>query len=88
MSKVTGGYDDSLATGERMVDYGHPSISFERIATLWSAYLGASIQKRDVAVMMMLLKISRLATSTRKDTLDDIEGYVSCLRMIEDDIAP
>jgi len=39
----------------------------------------------DVGKMMVLLKVSRSITDNGKaDTLDDIEGYVSCLRMLED----
>lgn len=75
---------DTLATGERMDEYGHPSDAFDRIAGLWSAYLGGiPLDARDVGAMMILLKVSRLATSVKPDTLDDVEGYVACIRMLD-----
>jgi hypothetical protein len=40
---------------------------------------------QDVGKMMILLKVSRSITDNGKaDTLDDIEGYVSCLRMLDE----
>jgi hypothetical protein len=81
---------DALATGERMTEYGHPKVSFDRIAALWSAYLtapevdAANLTGEDVGKLMVLLKVSRSITDRKADTLDDIEGYVSCIRMLRD----
>lgn len=74
---------DSLATGQRMVDYGHPADSFRRIAKLWTAYLGIEVDARDVGAMMILFKVSRLNTSAKPDTVDDITGYADCIRMLD-----
>lgn len=63
---------------ERGKDYGDINQSFERIAKFWSAYKGVEITPKDVAAMMMLLKISRLVTSDKPDTLLDIVGYAEC----------
>jgi hypothetical protein len=63
---------------ERGQDYGDSTKSFERIAKFWSAYKGVEITPKDVAAMMMLLKISRWVTSDKPDTLLDIVGYAEC----------
>lgn len=82
---------DALAQGERMREYGSPKVSFDRIARLWSAYLSApevdpeNLTGEDVGHLMIALKLSRSITDKKPDTLDDLEGYVSCIRMIRDD---
>jgi len=63
---------------ERGKDYGDINQSFNRIAKFWSAYKGVEITPKDVAAMMMLLKISRWVTSDKPDTLLDIVGYAEC----------
>lgn len=86
-----GSRGDALANGERMREYGHPKVSFERVADLWSAYLSApevdpeNLTAEDHGRMMILLKVSRSITDGKADTLDDIEGYVSCIRMLAAD---
>lgn len=73
-----------LADGPRMDTYGHPAQAFTRIAALWSAYLGTTITPHDVGTLMVLLKASRLRTTPgHPDSLDDIEGYVHCLRLLD-----
>lgn len=80
---------DLLAEGDRMEEYGSPVVSFKRIGRLWSEYLSApqvdpeNLTAEDVGMLMILLKVSRRITDKKPDTLDDIEGYVSCVRMVE-----
>lgn len=80
----------ALAHGDRQRAYGHPKVSFDRIGEFWSTYLSApqvdpeNLTAEDVGHMMNLLKISRAITDKGDDTLDDIEGYVTCIRMIRD----
>lgn len=65
-------------------DYGSPENNFETIAELWNTYVEAShndcvsLDSRDVAAMMILLKIARAATSTKCDHWVDIAGYAAC----------
>lgn len=65
-------------------DYGKPEDHFETIAELWNTYLEAldcecsELGARDVAAMMILLKIARVATSTKADHWVDIAGYAAC----------
>jgi hypothetical protein len=68
----------AIVAGERQVDYGDANKSFARIANLWSAYTGSTIEPWDVAQMMILLKVSRAKTSKKRDTLVDIIGYAEC----------
>ena len=63
---------------ERGKDYGDSQKSFERIAKFWSAYKSVEITPKDVAAMMILLKISRWVTSDKPDTLLDFVGYAEC----------
>jgi hypothetical protein len=78
----------ALAHGDRQKAYGHPKVSFDRIATFWSTYLTApqidpaNLSAEDVGHMMNLLKISRTITDKSADSIDDIEGYITCIRMI------
>lgn len=77
----------SLIVGDRNEDYGDPHDDFGLTADLWQLYLtriterkkGFIIEPHDVAVMMALLKISRLSwTPDKRDHWVDIAGYIGC----------
>jgi hypothetical protein len=65
--------------GDRAVQYGPPSENFWRCATLWSAYHGSEFTAKDVAVMMLLLKVSRMAAPDggTDDTFVDAAAYAA-----------
>ncbi len=77
-------------TGERERDYGSPENNFETIGLLWGIYLNAAhpeelkmfpvngITPKDVAAMMALLKIARIATGNNPDSFIDLAGYAAC----------
>lgn len=74
-----------IVTQDRESQYGKPEDSFEIIATLWTAYLrgcGVDIDfldPHDVAAMLALLKIARIATGKGKtDNWVDLAGYAAC----------
>lgn len=67
-----------LVNGDRQKDYGDMQESFQRIAGLWSAYIGRHLDALDVCKMMMLLKISRAKNNNHRDSYVDIVGYVEC----------
>jgi hypothetical protein len=78
-----------LINGDRNNDYGDPVDDFAMTAQLWQVYLRRAMEARsleeiyldphDVAVMMMLLKISRLSwTPAKRDHWLDIVGYAGC----------
>jgi hypothetical protein len=74
--------------GDRNDTYGGPESSFKTIAGLWNEYLmacavgapGGILQPHDVAAMLALLKIARIAGSggTHKDSWLDLAGYAAC----------
>lgn len=72
-----------IVTGNREQEYGSPEDNFNQIANLWNSFLEARQGKRltgaDVAIMMILFKIGRLATGAGSvDTWVDIAGYAAC----------
>lgn len=78
--------------GDREQDYGSPEDSFGTIADLWNAYLGNAILQRgwkkitakDVAAMLALLKIARIASGhAKEDNWVDLAGYAACGGEIE-----
>lgn len=79
---------EKCVCGQRETDYGTPEDNFETIAELWETYLrracvdeagGVYIDANDVAMMMALLKIARIAAGGGKaDSWIDLAGYAAC----------
>lgn len=79
---------EKCVCGQRETDYGTPEDNFETIAELWETYLrracvdeagGVYIDANDVAMMMALLKIARIAAGGGKaDNWIDLAGYAAC----------
>ena len=68
-----------IITMDRNTDYDEPESNFEDIASLWSTYLGFTIQPYEVAVLNILQKVARIKTSpTKDDHWVDISGYAGC----------
>lgn len=73
--------------GDREQEYGAPETSFETIGLLWGVYLHAAhpaldfprgaIAPKDVAAMMALLKIARIAGGGSPDSFIDLAGYAA-----------
>lgn len=68
---------DRLIHGDRQKHYGEPAENFAVIAAMWSAYLGHTIQPRDVANLMALLKIARLRNGPHEDSATDGAAYLA-----------
>ncbi len=78
----------AIVTGERERQYGKPEDNFRMIGNLWEIYLkarcldrygGLDILPEDVAMMMSLLKIARIASGNYKaDSFIDLAGYAAC----------
>ena len=67
-----------IISADRNADYGEPEQNFQRIADMWTAYHPGFVtfHPHDVAVMLMLVKVARIATSPDKeDHWVDIAGY-------------
>jgi hypothetical protein len=76
---------ESLVNGARDQQYGDPNDDFRKTALMWNVYINAIRKERphllphDVAVLMMLLKISRIAWSPdKRDNWADLAGYAAC----------
>lgn len=79
----------------READYSSPEYSFTAIANLWTDYLRAAgfindpmvcgIAPKDVAAMMVLFKVARIATGRNKsDNWIDAAGYAACGGEVEE----
>lgn len=80
--------------GNREQDYGSPEKSFDTIAMLWSGYLIGKygmtdvLEPKDVAAMMVLFKMARVATGHNKeDNWIDAAGYAACGAEVEKGMA-
>lgn len=79
--------------GDREQDYGSPENNFQTIADMWAVYLSVKcisnnsdvcILPDDVAAMMALMKIARIASGNAKgDNWVDLAGYAACGGEIE-----
>lgn len=70
---------EKCVCGHREDDYGSPEDSFATIAELWTAYNGTLFTPVDVAMMMALLKIARIAGGRgSEDSFVDLAGYAAC----------
>jgi hypothetical protein len=76
-----------IITKDRNKTHGDPEDNFKTIAEYWNSYLESCgllshlrpITKEDTAAMMVLVKLSRLATSpSHPDHWIDIAGYAAC----------
>jgi len=78
---------DNIAGEDRSRDYGHPLINHQRIAAIWNVQLAgiltAPITPRQVALMMIGLKLAREANTPKRDNLVDVAGYVKCIELID-----
>ena len=64
---------------DRAASYAGPEESFGLISQFWSAYKGVHFSPRDVAAMMALLKLARIAkNSNHEDSWIDVAGYAAC----------
>jgi len=92
MSEIKSILDEArnVVSGARQKQYGPPEQSLEDITALWNAYLKGykrlhteELSPKDVAMMMVLLKIAREKHKTKKDNLVDAVGYLLMCSMLE-----
>lgn len=70
-----------ITNGARDKQYGNPEDCFLRIANLWTAYVDGKVGflPADVAAMLALLKIARIANCPiKEDSWVDLAGYAAC----------
>ena len=83
-----------LVQGARQSDYGDKLQNFTQIAMLFQGTLAQKLQPNaritpeDVAILMMQVKIARLAKSPDHfDSIMDVAGYAACFSMLQDERA-
>ena len=81
---------NTIIYGDREKTYGHPAKNLQTIAVMWEAYLNARkeskpISPKDVAAMMMLVKVARFANDPdHRDNLVDICGYAALIERCDE----
>lgn len=85
----------SIIDGDREQTYGSPRKNLDAIAAYWSAHLkargllqpGPNLNFEDVALMMALLKMARLANNTEhRDSQIDAAGYLALMAKCQKDL--
>lgn len=80
---------ENIVNGDREKQYGKAENNFNTIANLWADYLSVKvepteIEPKDVAAMLALLKIARIASGhAKEDNWVDLAGYAACGGEIE-----
>ena len=81
---------NAIIYGDREKTYGHPAKNLKTIAVMWNAYLDAKtgetkLNAKDVAGLMMLVKVARFANDPEhRDNLVDICGYAALVERCDE----
>jgi len=81
----------TIVYGDREKTYGHPAKNLKTIASMWTAYMNNmddgnfSVTAKDVAAMMMLVKVARFANDpSHRDNLVDVCGYAALIERCDE----
>lgn len=74
---------ERIINGDRRADYGAAEESFDQIARLWSVVLGIEVDREQVALCMIMLKISRYLHGSQRDSVVDLCGYAGLLEVMK-----
>jgi hypothetical protein len=92
VSRETGALDnilieaDKLINGDRRKDYGDPGEMFQKIADIFKLLSGIDMNKREVALMMVALKLSRMSYNpTKRDSYTDLAAYTHFAHMFSEE---
>ena len=75
---------DRLTAKDRHEYYGHPLDNFTHTAALINAYFGTEFKPEDVAIIMVMVKLSRQKNVHHLDNLVDICGYIRTIQMCDE----
>jgi hypothetical protein len=80
---------DRLTSVDRRQEYGSPGEEFERVAAMLSALLKKKLKEpitaEEMALCMILLKITRYSYKQSRDSLVDLCGYARTIEMLTED---
>lgn len=71
-----------LVSGERNRAYGDAYQDFSRVARASEALLGLSVTAEQVALLLIIVKLSRAGYRSKFDNARDIAGYAECLARV------
>lgn len=71
-----------LLSVEREKEYGDARENHERIAALWSVLFGVTVTARQVALAMVLVKVSREVSGPKADNLVDGAAYFAIAGLV------
>lgn len=76
---------EKIVCKDRSATHGSPEQNFENIAALWSTFKGVQFTSKDVAAMMVLVKLGRIIHNpSHRDSWIDIAGYAACTASLSD----
>jgi hypothetical protein len=75
-----------LLYNDRQEDYGDTNVNFGRVAKFWSAALGTEVNSEQVALCMVLMKVSRQIQNPKRDNLIDGCGYFAAIEKMQTEL--
>lgn len=74
---------ETIINGERDVDYGDPTESFEKIAQIASLLTNKDLDAYTCCAVMMSVKLTRQSFKHKRDNLVDLAGYAEIMNQIK-----
>lgn len=74
---------ETIINGERDVDYGDPTESFEKIAQIASLLTNKDLDADTCCAVMMAVKLTRQSFKHKRDNLVDLCGYAEIMNQIK-----
>lgn len=81
---------DRLTAVVRQGEYGHPHDVYTEAGRMVSSFLELRYKKlmplnsEDICMILLIVKIAREASKTKRDNIVDIAGYARLIEMIQD----
>lgn len=66
-----------LINGERQANYGEPNVNFSRLAERIGQHIKKDIHSWEAALILVELKMARLANGYHEDSIVDAIGYLA-----------